>query len=187
MSFVTRSELESMGFKKIGKDVKFSSRAVVYNPETIELDDYCRIDDFTILSGVLEIGKYVHIASHCNIAGGVAGIFIKDFVGVATGSALLSRSDDYSGETLTNPNIPMKYKKVIDKSLTIGRHALFGAGCIVLPGCDIGEGCSFGARSTITRPTIPWYIYTGTPAKPHARRRIDLLRLELELLNETLT
>lgn len=184
MSFLTHKELEKIGFKKLGMGVLLSDKAVIYNPKLIELGDNCRIDDFTILSGSIKVGRFVHIASHCNLGGGSAGIVLEDFVGMGVGGVIFARSDDYSGETLSNPNIPSKYKKIIDAPVLIGKHTLFGSACCVQCGITIGEGCSFGTGSVITKNTEPWGIYCGVPAKYIKPRSKKLLELEQEFLKE---
>ena len=67
-----------MKFKSLGKDLKISDKASIYNPECIELGDYSRIDDFCVVSGKVKIGKYVHIAPFCLIAGGEEGVVMDD-------------------------------------------------------------------------------------------------------------
>lgn len=119
MSFLSDSELRKIGFKKLGKNVKISEKASIYNPEKIEIGDNSRIDDFCLLSGKISIGNNVHIAAYCNIAGGIEGITFDDFSGLAYGCHVFSQSDDYTGRTLTNPTIPKKYKKEIIKQVII--------------------------------------------------------------------
>jgi galactoside O-acetyltransferase len=59
-----------MGFKKIGKNVKISSKASIYGADKISIGSNVRIDDFCIIStsdeGV-EIGNNVHIACYASI------------------------------------------------------------------------------------------------------------------------
>ena len=67
MAFYTEEELHHLGFKALGKNVKISKRASIYNPELIEIGDHSRIDDFCVLSGKIRIGRNVHIAVFCNL------------------------------------------------------------------------------------------------------------------------
>ena len=112
MSFLSKEELIKIGFKSIGENVKVSSLASFYYPETIEIGHNSRIDDFCVLSGKIKIGSFVHIAVHCSLSGGRAGIVFDNFSGLAYGCHVFTKSDDYSGKTMTNPTIPMKYKNV---------------------------------------------------------------------------
>ena len=184
MAFLTQDQLNAIGFKKLGVNVKISDKASIYNPETIQIDDFSRIDDFCLLSGNITIGKNVHIAAFCNIAGGIPGVTFGDFSGLAYGCHIFSQSDDYSGLSLTNPTIPKKYKKEIHKAIHIGKHVIVGTKSIVLPGVNLAEGCSVGAMSMVTKSTEEWSIYFGIPAKKIKARSKNLLTLETEYLAE---
>ncbi|HGV3659686.1 TPA: DapH/DapD/GlmU-related protein [Escherichia coli] len=178
MSFLSDSELRKIGFKKLGKNVKISEKASIYNPEKIEIGDNSRIDDFCLLSGKISIGNNVHIAAYCNIAGGIEGITFDDFSGLAYGCHVFSQSDDYTGRTLTNPTIPKKYKKEIIKQVIIGKHVIVGTNSLVFPGVTIEEGCSIGAMTMVTKSTKAWGCYFGIPAKRIKERKKDLLEFE---------
>lgn len=184
MGFLTQDELGKMGFKSLGKEVKISDKASIYSPELMEIGDYSRIDDFCVVSGRVSIGRNVHITVFCNVAGGVPGVRISDFATLAYGCHVFSQSDDYSGGTMTNSTIPKKYKNERFLPVIIGKNAIIGAGCIILPGCHISEGCSIGAMSLVTKPTAPWGMYYGSPARRIKDRKRDLLILEREYLLE---
>lgn len=83
MSYLNLNQLKKKKFKKIGKNVKISSKASFYDCGEIEIGDNSRIDDYCLVSGRVFIGKNCHIAAFCNLAGGEKGIFIDDFAGVA--------------------------------------------------------------------------------------------------------
>ena len=110
MSYYKQDELKKLGFLRLGKNVKISDRASIYNCNQICIGDNSRIDDFCVISGKIKIGKNVHITPMCLIAGGEKGIVFEDFVTIAYGVKVFSQSDDYSGTTMTNSTIPKKYK-----------------------------------------------------------------------------
>mgnify|MGYP001217029083 CR=1 FL=1 len=112
----------------------------------------------------LNIGKYVHICGNTLIAC-AGGVEINDFSSVAQGVRIYSRSDDFSGKTLTNGIVPSSLVKVVDKAITIDRHVIIGANAVILPGVSIGEGTAVGALSLIKDNLDAWSIYAGTPAK----------------------
>lgn len=180
MAFLTPGELARIPFKNIGRDVLISDRAAIYNPETIEVGDYSRIDDFCCISGTIRIGRNVHIATHCILAGGAPGITMEDFSGLAYGVRVFAQSDDYSGETLTNPTVPACYKNVLQSPVIIGRHVIIGTSSLVFPGVHLADGCSVGALALVNRSTRPWGIYVGNPAKRVKERSQNLLALEEE-------
>lgn len=184
MAYLNETELLEMGFKYLGINVKISDKASIYSPELITLGDNSRIDDFCVISGKVVIGQYCHITPSCLVAGGAPGIFFSDFCTLAYGVKIFSQSDDYSGATLTNSLIPKKYKNEICKKVNVNRHVIIGAGSIVFPGVNIGEGCAIGAMTLVNRSTIPWGVYVGIPARRIKERQKDLLELEKQFFKE---
>jgi len=184
MSYYKQEELEKMGFKFIGKNVKLSDKTSIYNHENIEIGDNSRIDDFCVISGKIKIGRNVYIAPFCLLAGGENGIIIDDFAGLSYKVQVFTQTDDYSGATMTNSTIPLKYKKEIKTTVFIGRHSAIGAGVIIMLGVKIGEGSAIGAMSLVRKSTEEWTTYLGNPAKKIKRRKKDLLKLEKEYLKE---
>lgn len=183
MGFYKREELEKIGFKSLGKNVLISDKCSIYSPEKIEIGNNVRIDDFCILSGNIKIGNYIHIAAFSALFGG-AGIVMEDFSGLSARGTVYSVSDDYSGEFLTNPMIPEKYRAVCKNKVIFKKHSLVGAGSIILPGVILEEGTSVGANSLIIKSTQEWSIYVGSPAKKIKDRKKELLKLESEFLRE---
>lgn len=184
MGYYSKEELKQIGFKYVGENVKVSKKSSIYEPQKIILQDNCRIDDFCVLSGKINIGKNSHIAVFCNLAGGDEGIKLDDFTGLAYYTNIFTRSDDYSGKTMTNPTIPNKYKDVEKASVYIGKHVIIGTNSTVLPGVKVAEGCSIGSYTLVTKSTKPWRVYFGIPAKPIKKRKKDLLELEKEYQND---
>jgi acetyltransferase-like isoleucine patch superfamily enzyme len=184
MAYLNEKDLCSIGFRYIGRNVKISDKASIYNPELIEIGNNSRIDDFCVISGRVVVGRYCHITPMCLVAGGVPGIFFSDFCTLSYGVKIFSQSDDYSGRTLTNSLIPKEYKDETYIKVSVGRQVIIGAGSIVLPGVDIGEGCAVGAMSLVNRSTEPWGVYVGNPARRVKARKRDLLELEKRFLEE---
>lgn len=186
MAFLHQEELVKMGFKTLGHNVKISNQASIYNCDKIEIGNNSRIDDFCVISGKITLGRNVHIATHCLVSGGNEGITFEDFSGLAYHCQVFTRSDDYSGSSMTNPTIPDEYKIVSMKKMTIGRHSIVGAGSIILPGVNLAEGTSIGAMSIVRKNTEKWSIYLGNPAKKIKNRKKDLLELEKKYLGSEL-
>lgn len=183
-SFYTESELKEIGFKSIGKNVSISKKTSIYGAANISIGNNVRIDDFALISGNINIGNNVHIAAYTGLFGGEAGIDIADFCGISAHCCVYAASDDYTGIALTNPTIPDKYKKVTAKKVVLEKHALVGAGSIILPGVHIGEGASFGSMCLIVKDANEWMMHVGAPAKELKPRKKDLLELEKEYLEE---
>jgi galactoside O-acetyltransferase len=183
-SFYSRKELELIGLKAVGGDVLISRNAKFYSPETISIGNNVRIDDFCILSGAITMGSYIHISASTILSAGQAGIEIGDFANISQRVNVFANSDDYSGQTMTNPMIPGKFKKLNQAKVTIKRHSIIGCGTVVMPGVTIEEGTAIGAMCFVDRSTKPWTIYAGIPAKAIKERSRELLRLEEKFLAE---
>jgi galactoside O-acetyltransferase len=180
-SFLSREELENIGFGSIGEEVYISRHSSIYSPQNIHIGNHVRIDDFCILSGSIIIGNYIHIASYTALYGGVSGIKIDDFSNLSSRICVYAVSDDYSGESMTNPMIPDKYRHVKNEPVHIKKHCILGSGCTVLPGVILGEGSAFGCMTLIKKSTEPWGIYVGIPANRIKDRSKALLKFEQDL------
>ncbi len=182
MAYYTENQLKDLGFKSIGKNVKISDKATIYNFDQIEIGDNSRIDDFCVVSGKIKIGRNVHITPMCLVAGGEKGIIFEDFTTIAYGVKVFTQSDDYSGKTMTNSTIPKKYKNEYKSEVILNKYSIVGAGSIIMPGVVLAKGTSVGAMSLVLKSTEPWGIYVGNPAKRLKDRQKDLLELEKQYL-----
>ena len=181
-SFYSGEELKELGLKRYGDNVLISRNAVLYHPELLEIGNNVRIDDFTTISGRVVLGDYIHIAQFCGLYGGTEGIFMDDFSGLSSRVVIYAVSNDYSGESLTNPTVPEKFKAT-DKEMAVhlGKHVIVGTTSVILPGVTIGEGSSVGALSLCAKDLEPWGVYAGSPARKVKERSKRLLELEKEL------
>ncbi|TAK40068.1 MAG: acyltransferase [Lysobacteraceae bacterium] len=185
-SYMSERELISLGFASCGRNVRISTKASIYGAPRISLGNDVRIDDFCILSageGGIEIGSYVHIAAFSMLVG-KARIQMLDFSGLSSRVSVYSSSDDYSGTALTNPTVPAKYTNVKHAPVSIGRHAIVGAGAVILPGAQLHEGVAVGAMSLVTRDCDEFGVYAGIPARRRGERQRLLLEMEALLAGE---
>jgi len=182
MGYLTKKELNKLGFKQVGKSVLISSKASIYDVSSIEIGNYSRIDDFCVISGKVSVGRNVHITPGCLLAGGMEGIILEDFTTLAYHVQVFTQSDDYSGRTMTNSTVPTKYKNELKKPVRIKKHSIIGAGSIIMPGITLEEGTSVGAMSLVLKNTQAWGVYVGSPAKRIKERSRELLVLEQQYL-----
>lgn len=183
MAFYTQEELEEFEFKYLGKNVKISKLASIYNAKNIEIGDNSRIDDFCVLSageGGISIGCYVHIAVYTSLMG-AGKIIMEDYTGLSSKCALYSSNDDYSGKFMTNPTVPSKYTNVTHAPVIIKKHSLIGVGSVVLPGVTIEECVAVGALSLVNKSLESGFIYMGQPVKKIMKRSENCKVLENEL------
>ena len=182
--FFSDAELKLIGFRDYGKNVRIARNNVIVGPERVSLGNNVRIDSYCsilAMGGELNIGSFVHIGAYCYLNAG-AGIVIEDFCGLSQGTKVYSRSDDYSGEYMSNPTVPAKYTKVMSGNVTFKKHSIIGSSSVVLPGVTVGEGVSVGALSFVARSLEPWFVYFGSPVKKMWPRSKNLLALEKELM-----
>ncbi len=183
-SFYSEEELRDLGLCGIGDNVLISKKASIYNASKISIGNNVRIDDFCILSGNITIRNYVHIAAYSALYGGDAGIYVNDYSNISSKNSIYAISDDYSGDSMTNPMIPDKYKKVHSERVVLEKHVIIGSGCVILPGVVLREGSSFGAMTLINKSSEPWTINAGIPFRKIKDRSKDLLKLEERFVKE---
>ena len=184
--FYTENDLREAGFKSLGRNIQIARNCTIVGLENIQIGDNVRIDGYTSLiatgSGWLNIGSYIHIGGGCHLSAG-AGIELHDFSGLSQGVRVYSKSDDYTGNSLTNATVPAKYKEITEGTVIISRHVIVGSGSVILPRVCIGEGSAIGALTLVAKNLDPWGVYFGVPAVKIKSRSKRLLELEAQLRN----
>ncbi|MCU6498872.1 acyltransferase [Rugamonas sp. A1-17] len=180
MSFLSVEEVAALGLAQVGRDVRISRLASLHNAANIRIGDHSRIDDFCVLSagvGGIEIGRNVHVAVYSCLIG-KGPITLDDFANISSRVAIYSSNDDYSGAWMTGPTLPPEFTNISAGPVRIGRHAIIGSGCVVLPRVTVGEGAALGALSLVNRDCDSFGVYVGVPARKVKERRRDLLAVE---------
>lgn len=57
MTYLTEDQLKGLPFNRLGRNVRISDKAALYNMVQIEIGDNSRIDDFFVVSGKATIGR----------------------------------------------------------------------------------------------------------------------------------
>ncbi len=182
--YIESEELRKLGFKTVGNNVRIARNATIVGLNNISLGNNIRIDGNVVIaahSGSLTLGDYIHIGSGCYL-GCAGGISLADFSGLSQGISIYSGTDDYTGESLTNPTVPSKYLNVKLAPVKLEKHVIVGSGSVILPGVTIGQGSSVGALSLVTKSLDEWGVYFGAPVKKIKARKKGLLILEKKLL-----
>lgn len=177
-SFYSDEELRQIGFKCVGENVLISKKISIYSAEKISIGNNVRIDDFCILSGRISLGNNIHISAYTSMFAGEKGIYISDYATISSGVVIYAKSDDYSGEYMTNPMIPEEYTNVAEGQVTIEKHVIIGTRCVVLPNVKIGVGVAVGAMSLVNKDLAEWGMYIGIPCRFLRERSKRLLELE---------
>ena len=175
--FLSLIDLSKIGFKSIGENVLISDKVSIYDPKNICIGNNVRIDDFVILSSKITLGNYIHIGCYSSLIG-KEEIIIKDFCGISGRVSIYSSSDDYTGLGMTNPMIPLEYRRVINQKVILNKHVIIGAGSVILPGVQIGQGTSIGALSLVKEDCEEFSIYFGSPVQKIGNRMKRFLKYE---------
>lgn len=182
-SFFSQRELSGLAFKSVGNNVLISRYAHFYDTENISIGDNVRIDDFCILSGHIEIGKYIHIAAFSSLYAGIEPIIIMDYSNISSHVSMYAKTDDYSGEFMTNPMVPQEFTNVIEKSVIINKHVIIGTNSAILPGAYLEEGVAIGSCSLVLKNCEAWGIYAGVPVRRIKERKKNIKKLENKFLD----
>ena len=178
--FMDDDELAALGCARLGNDVKIDRSVRIYGPERLEIGDHVRIDAYCVLSCGAEgisIGCHVHLGAFAFLSG-AARIEVRDFAGLSGRVSVYSSNDDYSGAALTGPTVSDGLRNVTDAPVVVGRHAIVGAGSVVLPGVTIGVGAAVGSLTLVREDVEEFATVVGSPARRVGTRSRDLLELE---------
>ncbi len=184
--FLTPKEIKKLSLKSYGKNLKISRNVILINPKKISIGNNVRIDAFTIITAKnykITLGNYIHIGVGCYINGSY-GVEINDYAGLSTGSKILTSSDDYSGNFMTNPTVPDQYTNAKNEKVTLKKYVNIGANSIIMPGVNISEGAVVGVFSFVPKNLKPWSIYFGIPVKKIAERKKKLLKFSSKITHE---
>ncbi len=180
--YYSEEELKGLGLKAFGKNVLISKKASIYTPQKITIGHDVRIDDFCFLAGKISIGNYIHLAPYVSIHGtGGGSVTMKDFSALSSYTTVYASSDDYSGNSITNPTVDEKYERLITSDIVIEKHAIVGLHSVILPNAYLAEGVALGAMSLLAKTTEPWCIYVGIPCRKIKERLRDCLEMEREI------
>lgn len=161
-SFYSVDELYNLGLKSVGKNVLISRKCSIYSPERISIGDNVRIDDFCILSGEIKLGSHIHISAYSALYG-ANGIKMENYTGISPRTTIFSAMDDFSGDYLIGPVHPKEYINVTGGEVILRQFSQLGAGTMVFPGVEIGEGAVTGAMSLVNKDLNPWTVNVGIP------------------------
>jgi dTDP-4-amino-4,6-dideoxy-D-glucose acyltransferase len=165
-----------MLFKSKGEDVFIHDNALIKHPHLCDIGNHVAIDNGVTFSTQVIIEDYVHIAPYvCTIGGKNNKVTFKNFSFAASGTKIVVGSEDYTGEGLVGPTIPLEYRKLILQDITFETFSGCGVNCSIMPGVKLGEGAILGANSLATKDLEPWTIYVGSPAKPVKIRKKDII------------
>ena len=174
-----------------GENVIIGKTVRIRRPELVSVGDNYIIDDFTYISGAVEVGSYTHIAAGCSFQASGSKITLGDFVGVATGVKMFATTTDFVFCSFDSATIPQDLTYgAITEEVDISDFVLIGANSVILPGCNLPTGFSIGALTKVHKNSSyePWTALidpnTGECVRPPGKDR--LIDTALRLLNNSL-
>lgn len=182
-NFYNLTELLELGFKSIGKNVLISKKCSIYGAQNMIIGDNVRIDDFCILSGEIVIGDYVHISAYVALYGKYK-IIIGNFVTISARTTIYSATDDFSGEFMISPMVPVEFTNIIHGAVVLKDYVQIGANNIIMSNLTLDEGVATGAFSFVNKSLEEWAIYFGIPAKFYKLRSKKLQDLACDFLKK---
>lgn len=183
--YLREADLRAHGVAEVGANVAVHETCVLVGLQNMRFGDNVRVDPYAVLTatggGSLRVGSFVHLSAHLFLSAS-AGVEIGDFVALSVGTKVFTRSDDYTGEWMTNPTVPAEFTWADGAGpVRIHRHVIVGAGTIILPQVEIGEGAAIGAGSLVKQALESWTIHAGSPSRPIRPRLRGVLEHEARL------
>lgn len=163
--FYNQQEILSLGFMKVGKNIKISKKSSFYLTDKISIGDNVRIDDFCLLVGNISIKNHVHIGAYCGLHASLGSITLENFSTISSNVTVYASTDDYSGKSMTNAVIDKRFSNIELGDVLLDRFCIIGTGTTILHKARIGEGVSVGAMSLVNSILTSWKLYAGVPCK----------------------
>jgi acetyltransferase-like isoleucine patch superfamily enzyme len=166
---ISRDEFERKNFTCI-----IYPSAIIPVLSKVQIGEQSQIDDFTFLyaGNGIKIGKHVHIAAHCSVIG--AGYFeIGDYGAMATGSRVLTSTNDHRGGYHMSAAAPREEQNIVSGKVIIGKDGFLGANVVVHPNVELAEGVVIGSNSLVLKSIKePWTIWGGNPLRFIKKREV---------------
>jgi acetyltransferase-like isoleucine patch superfamily enzyme len=148
----------------IAADVVLGDRVTIFHPELVNLYG-CRVGDDTRIGAFVEIQKNAAIGRRCKISSHTficEGVTVEDEVFVGHGVMFIN---DPRPRATTASGIP---QTAIDWQVVptrVCRGASIGSGATILCGVTIGEHALVGAGAVVTRDVGAGETVAGVPAR----------------------
>jgi acetyltransferase-like isoleucine patch superfamily enzyme len=153
-------------FAACGEDVFVSAQVEIRRPHLVRLGSHIAIDTGFYCTTSASIGDYVHIGPYVTVIGGAPGkLELAGFNTIGAGSRILCASDEFLGAGLVGMS-PLEFRDtVVVDPVVFQTFASVGTNVVIHPGVTLAEGCVIGSCCLVTKPTEPWTIYRGVPAR----------------------
>jgi len=109
--------------------------------------------------GRIELGSMNSVNPYC-VLYGHGGLITGDFVRIAAHTVIIPANHIFD-----NPDVPITRQGISKQGISIGRDVWIAAGCRILDGVVIGDGCVVAAGAVVNRSIAPFSVVGGVPAK----------------------
>ena len=152
-NFYTKKELKNIGFFRVGTNVEISRKCSFYKIKGM-IGNNVRIDDYSIFTGNISIGNFVHISHFVRvIAGGKNFIKIGNYTGIGAYVTITSVSENFMKDSISNPQTK-KLRKLVNSDIVINENSKIGLRCTIIPSSDSGKKIVIGKNSSLTFNTV---------------------------------
>jgi acetyltransferase-like isoleucine patch superfamily enzyme len=155
---------------KLKKGTRIYERVKIYSTKQspVVINEDCVLQTGVILAASdagkitldrnVYLGEYTVLSSKCDIHVGENSI-------IATHSFIVDFNHRFD-----NPDKPIHELGFECDRVSIGKNTWIAAGCKILKGVTIGDGCVIGAGSVVTKDIPAYSIAVGVPAKVIKKR-----------------
>ena len=163
-AFYEKEELLEMGFSSVGTDVAVSRLCSLYAISG-SIGSGTRIDDFCVIKGAIDIGKKVHICSHCSISAVGGHVKIGDLCGIGVNNIFYTASDDMLSSALCGPLVAKDHTALKTGRIALGTGVALGGRNTVMPGTVVGDFSAFGLNSVLIGDFEAHAVYMNVNGK----------------------
>jgi maltose O-acetyltransferase len=126
----------------------------------------------------LTIGRNSAIMAYCQL-NAKGKIDIGTDVLIGPGVMIWSQNHRYM-----NPTVPIRLQDYDWKRVVIESDVWIGAGAIILPGVHLAQGTVVAAGAIVTKPTQPFSVVAGVPARIVGYRSLENSSMEQDEQND---
>jgi acetyltransferase-like isoleucine patch superfamily enzyme len=137
---------------QIGSDVLVGDMAALR--ECARIGDHAIVGRGVTVSYECQIGARSRVQDQAHLVGNMV---IEEDVFIGMSVVAVNDNDVYLSRFGLSP--------LSIKAPVVRRYAVIGAGAILLPGIEIGEGAMVAAGSVVTHDVAAWTVVMGTPAR----------------------
>lgn len=148
----------------IASDVSLGKDVCIFQPELVNLYG-CAIGAETKIGAFVEIQKNASVGARCKISSHTficEGVTIEDEVFV--GHGVMFTNDPYPSAVNNDGSLQTEVDWTVVQTL-VRRKASIGSNVTILAGVTIGEHALVGAGAVVTRDVADYQIVAGVPAR----------------------